>query len=154
MAYMFSGSQSSFVKHLKKRASFFEKLASFLHTVVNEKASSLWKLARFLVKWSPGLYVLWIIVPQVISAGVKKCTWFLSQTSLTKVAIKWLVTTDGWHLIRPGFYGFPSYTPQVSPTNHWLVAGILCSGCSVMLLHHGKSYISCTTIYCLYITVT
>ena len=43
MAYMFSGSQkaSSFVKHLKKRASFFEKLASFLHTVVNEKASSL-----------------------------------------------------------------------------------------------------------------
>ena len=56
MAYMFSGSQkaSSFVKHLKKRASFFEKLASFLHTVVNEKASSLWKLARFLVKWSPG----------------------------------------------------------------------------------------------------
>ena len=52
---MFSGSQkaSSFVKHLKKRASFFEKLASFLHTVVNEKASSLWKLARFLVKWSP-----------------------------------------------------------------------------------------------------
>ena len=58
MAYMFSGSQkaSSFVKHLKKRASFFEKLASFLHTVVNEKASSLWKLARFLVKWSPGLF--------------------------------------------------------------------------------------------------
>ena len=53
---MFSGSQkaSSFVKHLKKRASFFEKLASFLHTVVNEKASSLWKLARFLVKWSSG----------------------------------------------------------------------------------------------------
>ena len=52
---MFSGSQkvSSFVKHLKKRASFFEKLASFLHTVINEKASSLWKLARFLVKWSP-----------------------------------------------------------------------------------------------------
>ena len=49
MAYMFSGSQkaSSFVKHLKKRASFFEKLASFL---VNEKASSLSKLARFLVK--------------------------------------------------------------------------------------------------------
>ena len=43
MAYMFSGSHkaSSFVKHLKKRASFFEKLASFLHTVVNEKASSL-----------------------------------------------------------------------------------------------------------------
>ena len=56
MAYMFSGSQkaSSFVKHLKKGARFFEKLASFLHTVVNEKASSLWKLARFLVKWSPG----------------------------------------------------------------------------------------------------
>ena len=56
MAYMFSESQkaSSFVNHLKKRASFFEKLASFLHTVVNEKASSLWKLARFLVKWSPG----------------------------------------------------------------------------------------------------
>ena len=55
MAYMFSGSQKaiSFVKHLKKRASFFEKLASFLHTVVNEKASSLWKPARFLVKWSP-----------------------------------------------------------------------------------------------------
>ena len=53
---MFSGSQkaSSFVKHLKKWASFFLKLASFLHTVVNEKASSLWKLARFLVKWSPG----------------------------------------------------------------------------------------------------
>ena len=52
---MFSGSQkaSSFVKHLKKRASFFEKLASFLHTVVNEKVSSLWKLAGFLVKWSP-----------------------------------------------------------------------------------------------------
>ena len=49
---MFSGLQkaSSFVKYLKKRASFFEKLASFLHTVVNEKASSLWKLARFLVK--------------------------------------------------------------------------------------------------------
>ena len=58
MAYMFSGSQkaSSFVKHLKKRASFFEKLASFLHTVVNEKASSLWKLARFLVKWSLDLW--------------------------------------------------------------------------------------------------
>ena len=56
MAYMFSGSQkaSSFVKHLKRRASFFEKLVSFMHTVVNEKASSLWKLARFLVKWSPG----------------------------------------------------------------------------------------------------
>ena len=55
MAYIFSGSQkaSSFVKHLKKRASFLEKLASFLHTVVSEKASSLWKLARFLVKWSP-----------------------------------------------------------------------------------------------------
>ena len=52
---MFSGWQkaSSFVKHLKKWASFFEKLASFLHTVVNEKASWLWKLARFLVKWSP-----------------------------------------------------------------------------------------------------
>ena len=38
MAYMFSGSQkaSSFVKHLKKQA--FKKLASFLHTVENEKS--------------------------------------------------------------------------------------------------------------------
>ena len=55
MAYMFSGSQkaSSFVKYRKKRDSFFEKLASFLHTVINEKVRSLWNSPRFLVKWSP-----------------------------------------------------------------------------------------------------
>ena len=49
---MFSGSQkaSSFVKHLKKRASFFEKLASCLHTVVNEKASS---LLSEMIPWGP-----------------------------------------------------------------------------------------------------
>ena len=59
MAYMFSGSHkaSSFVKHLKKRTRFFEKLPKLLLTVLNEKVSSLWKLARFLVRWSPGQFL-------------------------------------------------------------------------------------------------
>ena len=69
------------MKHLKKRASFLEKLASFLHTVVNEKASSLWKLARFLVKWSP--------------AGRK-----LMFVAVYCLATVWLDETSKWRHIR------------------------------------------------------
>ena len=94
MAYMFSGSQkaSSFVKHLKKQASFFEKLASFLHTVVNEKASSLWKLARFLVKWSPGLWIYQIVTGVTSVVGVPS-THLVLIYNMVGVAVATVIST-------------------------------------------------------------
>ena len=101
---MFSGSQkaSSFVKHLKKRASFFEKLASFLHTVVNEKASSLWKLAHFLVKWFP-----------VCSSGKNWTKWQLwgCCQSVCQIYV--------WSIWYDQFYSYCTISMKMSWWFHW-----------------------------------